>query len=78
MFLAHKVPVKVAKSIKMPLRAGTKVINDMIIGYFRQFISGRQAAYLAQSSRGTLLFYKKSEAIVKYYLSREKTGQKFL
>ena len=76
MFFLHKVPVKVAKSIKMPLRAGTKVINDMIIGYFRQFISGRQTAYLAQSSRGTLLFYKKSDAIVKYYIPREKDWSK--
>jgi hypothetical protein len=76
MFFEHKVPIKVAKSIKVPLRAGTKVINDMIIGYFRQFISGRQIAYLAQSSRGTLLFYKKSDAIVKYYIPREKDWSK--
>ena len=68
MFFANKVPIKVAKSIKMPLRAGTKAYNDMIIPYFRQFISGRQTAYLAQSSLGTLFFYKKHDVIVKYYL----------
>jgi hypothetical protein len=76
MFFAHKVPVKVAKSIKMPLRAGTKAYNDMIIPYFRQFISGRQTAYLAQSSLGTLFFYKKYDVIVKYYLPSEKDWSK--
>ena len=76
MFLANKVPIKVAKSIKMPLRAGTKAYNDMIIPYFRQFISGRQTAYLAQSSLGTLFFYKKHDVIVKYYLPNERDWSK--
>ena len=76
MFFAHKVSVKVATSIKMPLRAGTKAYNDMIISYFRQFISGRQTAYLAQSSRGTLFFYKKHDVIVKYYLPNERDWSK--
>ncbi len=76
MFFAHKVPIKVAKSIKMPLRAGIKAYSDMIIPYFRQFISGRQTAYLAQSSLGTLFFYKKHDVIVKYYLPNERDWSK--
>jgi len=76
MFFTHKVTIKVAKSIKMPLRAGTKAYNDMIIPYFRQFISGRQTAYLAQSSLGTLFLYKKHDAIVKYYLPNKEDWSK--
>ncbi len=76
MFFTHKVPIKVAKSIKMPLRAGIKAYGDMIIPYFRQFISGRQTAYLAQSTLGTLFFYKKHDVIVKYYLPNERDWSK--
>jgi len=60
----------------MPLRAGTKAYNNMIITYLRQFISGCQASYLAQSSLGTLFFYKKHNVIVKYYLPNEKDWSK--
>ena len=45
--------------------------DNTTITHLRQFISGRQTAYLVRSSQGVLFFYKRSDTIVKYYLPDE-------
>ncbi len=69
---ARRLPVRVAKIIKIPFSARAKVVENEFIQCFRQFISGRQKAYTISSNYGTLFFYKKSNTIVQYYLPEEK------
>jgi hypothetical protein len=71
MLSLHSVPVKVAKYIKIPFRAGVEASRYVVLGCFRQFISGRQTAYLISSSHGTLFFYKKNDTIVEYNFPNE-------
>jgi hypothetical protein len=71
----YKVPIKVAKFIKISFKAGMKANTDSLITYFCQFISGRQTAYPVSNDLSTLLSYKRFHAIVKYYLSKKKIGR---
>jgi hypothetical protein len=71
-----KLPVKVSKFIKVPLRSGITASTYWIDMDLYQFISGRQIAYVAINSLGTLFFYNKSDTIVKYYLPNKSNRSK--